>query len=56
MNDMPEYWSPEFFKKGEKVMYGEFKATIVSHYSEGMLEIRMPSGVACVTGAHLVRL
>lgn len=56
MNNKPEYWNPEFFQQGEAVMYGEFKASIVRHYSEGMWEIRVPGGVTCVSGADLARV
>jgi hypothetical protein len=51
----PAYWNPTYFKKGEAVVYGEFDGTIVRHYSEGMWEVRLPGGIACVTGADLTR-
>lgn len=56
MSNEPGYWNPEFFKQGEKVAYGEFEASIVRHYSEGMWEIRLPGGVTCVSGADLIRM
>ena len=49
----PSYWYPNHFKPGQRVMYGEFEATISRHYYEGMWEIRLDSGGACVSGANL---
>ena len=50
---MPDYWSPTHFFRGQRVMYGEFEAVVIGHYSEGMWDVRLPGGPACVTGAHL---
>ena len=50
----PAHWNKDHFKQGQRVMYGEFAASIVRHYYEGMWEIRLPGGVACVSGSHLV--
>ena len=52
----PAYFNPEFFKCGDKVTYSGFSGTVVRHYSEGMWEVRLPGGIACVTGADLVRV
>lgn len=51
---MPAYWNKSHFTVGQKVTYGEFAGAIVRHYYEGMWEVRLPGGVACVSGAHLV--
>jgi hypothetical protein len=51
----PVYWHPQYFKANEKVMYGEFEATVEGHYAEGMWNIRTPGGSACVCGASLKR-
>lgn len=54
--ERPDYWHPEHFKSGDRVKYGEFPATVIRHYHEGMWEIWLgTSGVACVTGADLRR-
>lgn len=49
----PDYFKPDHFSVGQAVTYGEFKATIVRHYSEGMWEIRLAGGIACVTGSDI---
>lgn len=49
----PPYWRPDHFSKGQAVRYGEFPAVIVGHYAEGMWEIRLSTGVACVSGANI---
>lgn len=49
----PAYFDSNFFQRGEKVTYGEFPATVIRHYSEGMWEVRLPGGVACVSGSDL---
>ena len=49
----PAYWNPSYFKPGQRVMCGEFAATICRHYYEGMWEIALDSGVSCVSGADL---
>lgn len=54
MTDRPNYWNPTHFKPGQRVLYGEFEAAIESHYSEGMWNVRLPGGSACVSGASLV--
>ncbi len=50
---VPDYWNPAHFQTGQKVVYGEFQATIIRHYYHGMWEIRVPGGMACVSGADL---
>lgn len=50
---VPFYFNPTAFYPGQEVMYGEFKARIRRHYYEGMWEICLPGGVACVSGANL---
>lgn len=53
--ETPAYFAPNYFEPGQSVVYGEFNATVVRHYTEGMWEIRLPGGVACVSGADLKR-
>lgn len=53
MTNAPAHWNPSQFAVGQKVMYGEFEATVIRHYHEGMWEIRLPGGGACVSGASL---
>ena len=48
------HWNPQHWAPGQAVTYGEFPATIVRHYHEGMWEIRLPGGLACVTGADIL--
>lgn len=50
---MPAYFNPAYFKPGQHVRYGGFAATIVRYYCEGMWEVRLPGGAACVSGADL---
>lgn len=49
----PDYWNPEHFKPGQPVMYGFDRGTVQGHYAEGMWNIRLPGGPACVSGADL---
>jgi hypothetical protein len=56
VDELPAYWSPDFFKQGDRVKYGEIEGSIVRHYYEGMWEVRLPGGVACVSGADLHRV
>lgn len=49
----PAYFDPNHFKRGQLVQYGEFEATIEGHYAEGLWNIRLPGGSACVSGANL---
>lgn len=51
---MPAYFNPTYFTKGQRVTYAGFAATVVRHYSEGMWEIKVPGGVACVSGSELI--
>ena len=44
---------PALFTPGQRVLYGEFTATVVGHDCEGMWNVRVPGGVTCVSGAHL---
>lgn len=53
MNNAPAYFDPNHFAKGQRVMHGDFEAVIVRHYYEGMWEIRMSSGMTCVSGSYL---
>lgn len=53
MKTFPAYLDPNHFAKGQRVAYGEFEAVIVRHYHEGMWEIRMSSGMTCVSGSYL---
>ena len=50
------HWNPSFFSRGDKVMYGEFPATVICHYYEGMWTVLVPGGPICVTGADLKRV
>lgn len=38
--ETPAYFAPNYFEPGQSVVYGEFNATVVRHYTEGMWEIR----------------
>lgn len=49
----PAYFSPNFFKLGQRAAYGEFTASIIRHAVDGMWEIRVPGGITCVSGADL---
>jgi len=49
----PAYFDPTHFATGQRVVCGDFEATIVRHYAEGMWEVRLPGGVACVSGAYI---
>ena len=51
---MTPYFNPAHFTKGQAVIYSGFRGTIVRHYSEGMWEVRLPGGIVCVSGAHLI--
>ena len=51
---MPKYFNSDFFKPSQKVKYGSFDATIVRHYYEGMWEIRVQSGIICVSGHDIL--
>ena len=48
------YWNPEHFAVGQAVTYSGFRGVIVRHYHEGMWEVRLPGGVACVSGSDLI--
>jgi|JI10StandDraft_1071094.scaffolds.fasta_scaffold1206609_2 hypothetical protein len=54
MTTKPAYWNPKHFARGQRVKYGEFDAVIERHYHEGMWEVRLPGGSACVSGANLI--
>lgn len=47
-------FNPNQFKPGQQVTYGEFQATVIRHYHEGMWEIRVPGGITCVSAADLI--
>jgi hypothetical protein len=49
----PAYFQADFFKAGQHITYSGFSGVVVRHYSEGMWEVRLPGGVACVSGAHI---
>lgn len=36
------------FKPGQKIMCNGFEGVIVRHYFEGMWEVKLPGGYACV--------
>ena len=46
--------NPKHFAVGQSVTYGGFRGVIVRHYSKGMWEVRLPSGVGCFSGADLI--
>lgn len=50
---LPDYCNPKHFAKGQPVTTSGFPGTIVRHYSEGMWEVRLASGVVCVSGADI---
>lgn len=50
----PAYWNPHHFHRGQSVKYGDHVGVIERHYHEGMWDIRLPGGPACVSGANLV--
>lgn len=50
----PDYYNKDHFVRGQRVMYGEFEASIEEHYYEGMWNIRLPGGHACTSGANLI--
>ncbi|NGX96332.1 MAG: hypothetical protein G4V63_14280 [Candidatus Afipia apatlaquensis] len=50
----PAYFKPDHFKAGQHITYSGFAGTIVRHYHEGMWEVRLPGGVSCVSGAHII--
>lgn len=52
----PAYWNPSHFAVGQAVMCNGFRGTIVRHYHEGMWEVRVPGGVCCTSGHHLVAI
>ena len=54
MQTTPNYWNPSHFAVGQKVTYSGFSGVIVRHYAEGMWEVRLPGGLACVSGAHII--
>lgn len=50
---IPAYFNPSYFSAGQRIEYSGFTGSIIRHYCEGMWEIRLPGGVACVSGAHI---
>jgi len=50
----PEYFQADFFKAGQRITYAGFAGVVVRHYSDGMWEVRLPGGVTCVSGAHIL--
>ena len=51
---MNAYFYPNAFSVGQKVNYSGFEALIIKYYGDGMWEIRLKSGVACVSGSDLL--
>jgi len=49
----PEYFNHNNFKPGQKVICNGFEGTIIRHYYEGMWEVKLPGGLACVSGASI---
>ena len=41
------------WKTGDAVEYSGFEGSVVRHYHNGMFEVRLPGGVACVDGSNL---
>ena len=52
-NARPAYWNPGHFRRGDKVKCGDYIATIIRYYYDGMWEVRLPGGEACVSGERL---
>ena len=50
----PDYFNPKHFAVGQAVTYSGFRGVIVRHYSGGMWEVRLSSGVGCFSGADLI--
>lgn len=44
------------FVRGDRISYSGFHGSVLGHYCNGMYEIRIQSGVSCVSGSDLVRL
>jgi hypothetical protein len=53
MTNTPAYFHQAFFAVGQKINYSGFAGVVVRHYCEGMWEIRLSNGLACVSGAHI---
>lgn len=49
----PDYWNQHHFKPGQPVMYGFDRGTVQGHCADGMWNVQLPGGLACVSGAHL---
>lgn len=49
----PAYWNPSHFHHGQRVVCGDQEAVIERYYHEGMWGVRLPGGLACVSGASL---
>jgi hypothetical protein len=41
------------WKNGDKITSSGFLGTVVSHYRNGMFEIRLPGGVVCVAHTEI---
>lgn len=41
-------------KRGQRGTYAGFPCTVLDHDCNGMYEIRVPGGMACVTGRDIV--
>lgn len=52
----PEYFQADAFAQDQKVRYGDLIVTVKEHYTEGMWNVRLPGGEACVSGAELQRV
>jgi hypothetical protein len=44
------------FAPGDRISFSGFHGSVLGHYRNGMYEIRIQSGVSCVSGSDLVRL
>jgi len=42
------------FNVGQRGTYSGFSATVLRHYRNGMYEVRVPGGVACISGSDFV--
>lgn len=53
MSTLPDYFNPSHFRVGQPVMYGEFCGTVSCYYGDGMWDVRLPGGPACVSGSDI---
>lgn len=49
----PAYFNADHFKPGQPITYAGFAGSIVRYYGDGIWEVRVPGGVAAVSGAEI---